>query len=261
MKYLNDVSYKDCVGKVFKSLNSGDFKIVKYNDSYNVEIQFLKTGYETVARLGHIKSGGVKDPYSPSVYGVGITGTKYPSKINGVITKEYVLWHSMLVRCYSDNFKSKYPTYESCEVSDKFKSYEYFYEWCHKQIGFNNDGNGNPFHLDKDLLVKGNKVYSEDSCVFIPKNINLLLTKSTASRGENLIGVCWSKTNKAFVAQVSKSKGKQEHLGYFNTELEAFNAYKTAKESFVKEQADKWKDRIDPRAYNALINYEVHIDD
>ena len=127
MNYLNDISYKDCVGKVCKSLNSGDFKIVKYNDSYNVEIQFLKTGYETVARLGHIKSGGVKDPYSPSVYGVGITGTNYPSTINGVITKEYVLWHSMLVRCYSDNFKSKYPTYESCEVSDKFKSYEYFY--------------------------------------------------------------------------------------------------------------------------------------
>ena len=72
MKYLNDVSYKDCVGNVFKSLNSGDFKVLKYNDSYNVEIQFLKTGYETVARLGHIKSGSVKDPYSPSTYGVSV---------------------------------------------------------------------------------------------------------------------------------------------------------------------------------------------
>ena len=50
MNYLNDISYKDCVGKVCKSKSSGDFKIVKYNDSYNVEIQFLKTGFETVAR-------------------------------------------------------------------------------------------------------------------------------------------------------------------------------------------------------------------
>ena len=64
MKYLNDVRYKDCVGKVCKSLNSGDFKIVKYNDAHNVEIQFLKTGYETVARLGNIKIGKVKDLYS-----------------------------------------------------------------------------------------------------------------------------------------------------------------------------------------------------
>ena len=57
MKYLNDINYKDCVGKVCKSKSSGDFKIVKYNNTANVEIQFLKTGYETVARLDNIKSG------------------------------------------------------------------------------------------------------------------------------------------------------------------------------------------------------------
>ena len=60
---------------------------------------------------------------------------------------------------------------------------------------------------------------------------------------------------------VSKNKGKQEFLGYFNTEIEAFNAYKKAKESFVKEQAEKWKGKIDERAYDALMNYEVEIDD
>ena len=167
----------------------------------------------------------------------------------------------MLERCYSDTLKKKYPTYEGCEVSDNFKSYEYFYEWCHEQVGFGNDGNGNPFHLDKDLLVKGNKVYSENTCVFIPREINLLLTKRTATRGEYLIGVCWHNTKKAFVAQVSKNKGKQEYLGLFNTELEAFNAYKQAKESFIKEQAEKWKSQIDPRAYEALMKYEVNIDD
>ena len=135
MKYLNDVSYKDCVGKVCKSLNSGDFKIIKYNNSKDVEIQFSKTGYETTVELGSIKKGEVKDPYSPSVYGVGILGTKYPSTINGVRTKEYTLWCSMLQRCYSDVLKKRCPTYEGCEVSDKFLYYEYFYEWCHSQIG------------------------------------------------------------------------------------------------------------------------------
>ena len=257
IKYLNDVNYKDCVGKIFKSLNSGDFKILKYNDTANVEIQFINTGFEATVRLGDIRNGNVKDPYSPSVYGIGVLGTKYPSTINGVITKEYNLWQNMLRRCYSDAYKKKHPTYEGCEVSDKFKSYEYFYEWCHNQIGFDNEG----WHLDKDLLVKGNKVYSEDSCIFIPKEINLLLTKSTASRGEHLIGVYWSKTNKAFRARVNKNKGASEHLGYFNTELEAFNAYKEAKESFIKEQANKYKSQIDPRAYSALMNYTVEITD
>ena len=257
MKYLNNVSYKDCVGKVFKSLNSGDFKVLKYNDSYNVEIQFLKTGYETTVQLTNIRNGEIKDPYSPSVFGVGILGSRYPYKINGRNTKEYVLWKSMLQRCYSDVFKKKHSTYEGCGVSDNFKSYEYFYEWCNRQVGFGVEG----FELDKDLLIKGNKVYSESTCVFVPTEINLLLVKREVSRGEHLIGVCWSKTHKAFKALVRRNKGKQEFLGYFKTELEAFNAYKTAKESFVKEQANEWKGKIDERAYEALMNYEVEITD
>ena len=257
MKYLNDVNYKDCAGKVFKSKSSGDFKVLKYNDAKDVEIQFINTGFEMVAQLGHIRSGKVKDPYVSSVCGVGVLGTKYPPTINGVKTKEYMLWAHMLERCYSDIYQKKKPTYEGCEVSDNFKNYEYFYEWCHKQIGFSNQD----WHLDKDLLVKGNKVYSEKTCVFLPNEINSLLTRREALRGEYLIGVCWSNTNKAFKAQVSKNKGKPEWLGLFKTEIEAFNAYKKAKESFIKEQAEKFKSQIDPRAYNALMNYTVNITD
>ena len=262
MKYLNNVKAKDIKNSigtdtVYHSKNSGCFTITSYLDSYNIGIKFVNTGYEMVAHLGNIKIGKVKDRYLPSVCGVGILGAKYPSKIDGVHTKEYELWTHMLERCYSDTYKKKQPTYEGCEVSDKFKSYEYFYEWCNKQVGFGNEG----WHLDKDLLIKGNKVYSEDTCVFIPSEINTVLIKSTASRGKHLIGVCWSNTNKAFVAKVSRNDGQQEHLGFFKTEIEAFNAYKTAKETFVKEQANKWKDKIDHRAYNALMNYEVDIDD
>ena len=257
MKYLNDVNCKDCVGKVCKSKSSGDFKVLKYNDSKSVEIQFLKTGYETLARLDNIRNGKVKDPYSPSVFGIGTVGTKYPISEGCRGTKEYVLWYNMLRRCYSDSFQKKQPTYKDCGVSDKFKSYEHFYEWCHKQVGFGVEG----FEIDKDLLIKGHKVYSEDSCVFLPAEINMILVKCTASRGEYLIGVSWCNTKKAFVARVRKNKGMQEHLGLFNTELEAFNAYKTAKEAFIKEQAEKWKGKIDERAYEALMNYTVEIDD
>ena len=257
MKYLNDVSYNDCVGKILKSKNSGDFKVLKYNNNRNVEIQFFNTGFEAIVELVQVKSGSIKDPYSPSVCGVGILGTKYPISEGGVLTKDYELWGSMLVRCYSDTYQKKQPTYKDCEVSENFKYYEYFYEWCQNQIGFGECG----FQLDKDLLIKGNKVYSEDSCVFIPREINQVLIKREALRGEHLIGVSWHKRNKAFKATVNKGKGKREHLGLFKTEIEAFNAYKRAKEAFVKEQANKWKDKIDERAYNALMNYEVNIDD
>ena len=262
MKYLNDIRYRDCVGKVCKSTSSGDFKILTCNGARNVEIQFLKTGYKTTVYLGSIRNGYVKDRYAPSVYDIGIIGDKYPSRINGRNTKEYILWCSMLKRCYSDanvcdSSKKKYPTYEGCEVSENFKSYEYFYEWCHNQIGFGNQG----WHLDKDLLIKGNKVYSETTCVFIPSAINSLLIKSDKIRGKHPIGVYWRNTKKAFVAQVNKSKGKPEYLGSFKTELEAFNAYKEVKENYLKEIANKWKSQIDIRAYNALMNYTVDIDD
>ena len=257
MKYLNDISYKGCVGKVCKSKSSGDFEVLKYNDAKDVEIQFVNTGFEKTVQFGHIKSGEVKDPYSPSVHGVGVTGTKYPSYEYGVQTKEYQMWVGMLERCYDEALKKRCPTYESCKVSENFKYYEYFYGWCNKQIGFGNDG----WHLDKDLLVKGNKVYSETACVFLPVEINSLLTKSTASRGKHLIGVSWNKKDNAFVARVAKNKGKQEYLGSFKTEIEAFNAYKTAKELYIKEVANKFKSQIDLRAYNALMSYEVMIDD
>ena len=257
MKYLNDISRKDCVGKVCKSKSSGDFKIVKYNNNRNVEIRFLKTGFEATVQLGSIKNGEVKDFYSPSVYGVGILGAKYSSKINGVQTKEYTLWNDMLKRCYSDVYKKKQPTYVDCKCSENFKSYEYFYEWCRKQVGFANLR----WQLDKDLLGKGNKVYNENTCVFIPKEINQVLVKRENMRGKYPIGVYWSKTNKAFMARVNMNKGKYEYLGSFNTEIEAFNAYKTAKENYVKELAEKWKSQIDPRAYNALMKYQVEIDD
>ena len=257
MKYLNDISYKDCVGKVCVSKSSGDFKILKYNDTTNVEIQFLKTGYETAVQLTNIKSGKVKDRYLPSVYNVGILGSKYPSKVNGRNTKEYEIWCSMLRRCYSDNSKKKRPTYEGCEASENFKSYEYFYEWCNKQIGFGNKG----WQLDKDILLKGNKVYSPEACCFVPQEINVLFTKREVARGDYPIGVSWYSKSKTFIAQANKNKGKPENLGYFKTEIEAFNAYKKAKEAFIKEQANKWKGKIDERAYNALMSYEVDIDD
>ena len=262
MGCLNDVKAKDiksAIGTdtVYQSKNSGCFTITSYLDSYNIGVKFVNTSYEMVTHLGSIKSGNVKDPYSPSVYGVGVVGAKYPTTINGRNTKEYGLWQNMLTRCYNDTYKNKQPTYIGCEVSNNFKSYEYFYEWCQNQIGFNVEG----WQMDKDLLVKGNKVYSENTCVFIPSEINSLLINCTASRGRHLIGVHWSKTANAFVARVSRNKGCSEHLGLFNTEIEAFNAYKTAKESFIKEQANKWKGKIDERAYNALMNYQVEITD
>ena len=194
----------------------------------------------------------------PSAYGVGYLGgnLNLKSKINGKTCKIHSLWRNMIERCYNEKFHQRQPTYIDCTVSDEFKDYSKWREW-YDNYPYKQDD----WHMDKDLLIKGNKVYSESTCVFIPREINQVLVKRTASRGKYLIGVTWCKTKKAFKAQVRKNKGKLEYLGYFNTEIEAHLAYKQAKESYIKELADKYKDLLDPRAYEALYNYTVDVDD
>ena len=188
------------------------------------------------------------------VEGIGINDRSYRAWINGKSVKEYRLWTDMLKRCYNTKYQEGKPTYIGCTVSDMFKHYKHFFEWCQLQIGFGIAD----FHLDKDLLNKDNKEYSENNCVFIPKTINGLLIKSNATRGALPIGVTF-KDNK-FRSRCSVN-GKEKHLGAFDTPELAFIAYKTFKEAHIKELAEKYKDTIDPRAYQALINYEVHIDD
>lgn len=185
------------------------------------------------------------------IYGVGINDIKGSRN-----TPEYDLWLSVLFRCYSSGFQSRSKTYHGCHVSDNFKKFSYFQAWCRDQIGFGVDG----FELDKDLLVKGNKIYSEEYCVFLPREINILLAKRTASRGIHPIGVSFDKSRSKFEAYISIN-GRKRSLGRHETSVDAFNAYKTAKEKHVKDIAKKHRGVIDQRAYEALYRYIVEITD
>lgn len=188
------------------------------------------------------------------VQGVGINDRSCPANVNGKTTKEYNLWSAMLQRCYSKSFLEERPTYIGCSVSDNFKYYHLFRAWCQTQVGFGKE----EYQLDKDLLIKGNKLYSEDTCIFIPKELNALLTKRTLDRGLLPIGV--TKHGKGFRAQC-KIDGKTKSLGTFQTVEEAFKEYKLFKEAHIKTQAELYKNEIDPRAYQALLNYKVNIGD
>lgn len=191
------------------------------------------------------------------VYGVGIYEKgKYTSKIDGKITKEYSLWNSMLQRCYSSNCQLKQTTYIGCSVSEDFKNFQYFAEWCNNQIGFAIKG----WHLDKDILHKGNKQYSPTSCVFVPREMNNLILQNNALRGKLPIGVSYSKRRRVYRAQI-RDNGTNICLGSFENPEKAFLCYKVNKEVRVKLFAEEYKDRIDPRAYDSLINWSVEMGD
>lgn len=198
---------------------------------------------------------------SKLVNGIGTNEGKCLAVKDGKPTKEYRAWRDMLFRC-TEKCWIKNPSYIGTTCSENFKNYSYFYEWCQTQVGFGNkDEKDKIWHLDKDILLKGNKHYSEDTCVFVAKRVNLLLTKSDASRGCYPIGVYWIKSRDRFRSLCGNGIGKLEHLGYFDTEKEAFLAYKTFKEALIKEVANEYKEQLDERAYEALMKYEVNVDD
>ena len=175
---LNAQETKIQVGDIFDTNNCGKLVVLEYKGHLDVIVKFIDTGYETTARANNLRKGNVKDRSLPSVYGVGIIGNGI-AKVCGVETKDYKLWKSMLGRCYDEKYSNKYPTYKDCTASDNFKYLPYFEEWCHQQIGFDQVG----WQLDRDLLIKGNKIYSEDTCCFVPAEINSLFIKCDRSRG------------------------------------------------------------------------------
>lgn len=242
------------LGEIHKTKNYGDFEIIEYHNCEKVKVRFLDTGYETIAQYSRIKSGAVKDILKPSVCGVGIVGGEKTHE-NGKAFREYDIWAKMLKRVYRESVSGDKPTYLDVVVSENFKNFPYFKSWCYKQVGFASE---DKWELDKDILVKGNKVYSEDTCCFVPREINVLFTSNKINRGFYPVGV-HKRANK-YVSDIS-ILGKKVHLGVFDSPEEAFLAYKLAKEKHIKFLADKWKDWIDHRVYEALMNYEIEITD
>ena len=111
-------------------------KVVEYNNANNIIVEFqdqykcrIKTGWH------HFLSGKVYNYYHPNKYG-GIVGNKYPISINRKHTKEYVVWMSMLNRCFGIKMKQSRPTYKNVTCCKEWLFFENFYEWLHKQENF-----------------------------------------------------------------------------------------------------------------------------
>ena len=235
--------------------------IVEYVDARNITVQFKTSGELVKTTYNAFVKGWVKSHFTASVFGVGIKGLEPTRDENGEVLDSYKCWQSMLSRCYSAKVQEKYPTYKGCSVSDDWLYYPNFKKWYDTNYY---EINNKTAQLDKDILVKGNKIYSATTCIFVPNFINSLFTKSQKTRGELPIGVCYHKRYKKYIANLKlfkDGKSTKKHLGYFDTANEAFEAYKQAKEAYIKEIADEYKDKIPAKLYEAMYAYEVEIDD
>jgi hypothetical protein len=173
-----------------------------------------------------------------------------------LVTRSCSRYFDMNKRCKVDGaYQKRRPTYIGCTISENFKDFQHFTEWSQSQSG-NNLVN---YNLDKDLLIEGNKVYSEETCVFIPRELNSFLTFHDKTRGEFALGVCRNKRDMRFVSCIRKDN-KLIYLGSFSTEIEAHRIYIIAKE----EHAQEWYKRclsgevvVDSRVSGRLKDWKV----
>lgn len=228
-------------------------EIIEYFRAINCTLQFEDGIIIKNRCYSDIVKGNIKNPNHKSVCNTGYVEIgEYNRKKN---FKIYHTWQSMLERCYSKKRQEKFPTYGEVTVCAEWHNFQVFAQWFENNY---NSETMEDWHLDKDILIKSNKIYSPENCVFIPPQINTLLIKCDSVRGGLPIGV--SKFKEKFKAQIS-TNGKIAHIGYFTTSQEAFQAYKTAKENQIKCVANEWKDKITEKTYQALINYQVEITD
>ena len=246
-------------GQRYETNLNGTLEILEYKNAEEVVVKFVETGFITTCEFCQVKRGTVKDLTLARVHGVGYIGDGPYSgyKSLGKANWAYLKWSGMLGRCYAPMNEREAETYRGVVVWEHWHNFQNFAEWATNQIGYGNEG----WAMEKDLLVRGNKFYGPDVCCFLPIELNNQMLKAEKVRGEFPIGVSLHKSNGKFVAHCRQEGITSTHVGIYDTVDEAFYAYKEAKERRLKFLAEKWKSQIDPRAYEALINYEVLITD
>lgn len=239
MKFGN--RFKDLKGLSFTRLSVLGVHSVDEHGGYLWNC-VCECGEEVVVARGQLIQGKTKSCGCISikgrlVYGQGLVEKgKHPLRICGKPTRELRLWKGMLKRCYEERHHEEYPTYRGCSTSDSFKNFQYFAEWCNNQKGFCCEG----WQLDKDILIRGNKVYSEDNCVFVPISLNLNFTCKDVKGYYTLPN-----------GKYTSNYGGR-HLGTFQTKECAVFAYNAAKTEFLKNILDINREHLDSRVIQLL---------
>lgn len=192
-------------------------KIIKYEYGQNIIVEFNDANKTQVkTRYNLFKNGDVQYPYEKTVLNIASIGQ---TKIyeNNKHKKSYKVWSSMITRCYSEKYHKRQKTYKDCVVCDEWLCYENFEKWFNKNYY---EIPNEKVCLDKDILIKGNKIYSPETCCFVPQSINNCILY---------------KHNKNY------------------TTLE----YITLRNDKIKYLANKYKNYINKEVYNILCNYNV----
>ncbi len=206
---------------------------------------------------GRVKScgcnnNGLSNVRKTLVCGVGRNDISEPIRDGRKNKPFYRIWLSMIYRCYTSNSGSHNATYQNCYVCDEWLYLSNFKKWF-------DDNYVEGYHLDKDILVKGNKTYSPDTCCFVPPIVNSLAIRNHSHRGKCPVGVYYKKADKCFVATM-RYRGVLVTVCRSSSMDEAFEAYKIAKEKYIKAIADECysNGEISTIIHEALLRMKIN---
>lgn len=247
--------YSNRIGeKSFNKECSQYMEIIEYFNAKNVTIKYDNGCIIKNVSYNNFKKGNVRNLLYPKLANIGYIGYEE------IENKSYNYWTKIFQRCYYDCALKRKNTYKDCYICKDWENYSNFKKWYNENYY---EIDGEDMQLDKDILVKGNKYYSPNTCIFVPKRINLLFVKTDKVRGEYPIGVTKLPSGK-FYSQCSyldeNNKISRIRKSYDNY-LDAFNFYKETKEKYIKQVANEYNDKIPNKLYEALYSYEVEITD
>ena len=240
----------ELLGKEFTTKSFGKCFIIDYKGNRDVTVMFYSPRAIVKCQLGALKGGLVRNPYYPSFYGVGYIGVGNYSAKN---KEAYGRWTSILGRAYCEKYKIRFPAYKDVTVCEEWHNFQNFAEWYESQ-----EFKGEGYELDKDILIKGNRVYCPTACRLVPSAVNKVLRNNSERRGALPIGM--QEKCGRFYVKLSKF-GEQVTVGSYESKEDAFSAYKSAREQYVKECAERYRQVMSSDVYESLCTYSVEIDD
>lgn len=239
-KYIEE-KHNSKIGEIKFNNKGEEMRIIKFRKNNDIDIVFPKFN-EVVEHVqySHFKSGNIKSIYSPNVYNIGFLGTR--ETIDSYIWK---IWSGMLERCYTDRQIS----YANCSVCEEWHNYYNFKLWYDKHKYDINER----LEVDKDVLKNGEKIYSPNTCLLLPRTINGYIASATCRKKDGLPTGVYKQKNGLFKV-IKNFDGRQEKR--FTNLNDATDWYLKEKNKHFQKILLKYENKIPKYIYKTLQNYK-----
>lgn len=238
----------DRTGEVHYTTEGDKFTIIKYVNNRDSTIQFEDGVIQYNRDYKSIRLGVIKHLNNRNIYSIGYIGYGEYTYTNS--PKAYKTWHSMLQRCYETNTINNLSYKNRIKVCEEWECFQNFVPWFNKNYNFETM---NKWELDKDILCPKCNLYSPETCLFLPREINSRMCKTIQKIGQ-LVG---TRETKYFRFQSVALFGDSIRRKNYASAEDAHNSWLEVRKYTFTKLAEKYKDSLDYRGYQALMNITV----